>query len=216
MSGSPKTQTFKVQMNTSLTASFLSANDVIGYFNAPGSAFWNGVIGGALTLEDFSLSNLTGLRVSSSSSSNSNGNATLSCTLTTVSDPATADSIQQDILLAGGLIAIAVGAAFALIRRAGWAADLVGLVLAFAGVLVLLSVGVTETTNAITGLLGTTAGKILVYGGAIVVGGLLVFGVYQYVSNPRSKKECEPHCIEHIEARGGLYGVRKWQREKIT
>jgi len=178
MSGNPTTQVFNVTIKTSLPATILSTNDVINFLNSPGQGFWNG------GLQDlYSVSNFIqyGLEVTSTQVSNANwvnagGNAQLNFTLTTVSDPVTAQQINSGLWLMVGLFVTTIGALLLLIPVGGWAVDLVGAILMAAGILTILDIGVVEVSN----ILSSPAGALLIggIGIAIIAGtGLMIYGV---------------------------------------
>jgi hypothetical protein len=180
MAGNPIRQAFQCVMTTSIPATIFSPDDAVGFLNSAGSGFWNDVLGGALTIENFFTSHLTSSSVSSSLWIADNGKAAIQFTLNTVSDPATASGIQTDLLLAGAIAAIAIGAALILIPGGGWALDLVGAILAIAGGLSLLSVGVTEVLNNPTA-------QVIIYavvGVVVVAAGVLV---YSLATSPKAR-----------------------------
>ncbi len=169
---------FKVSIKTSLPATFLSTNDVVNFLNSFGQGNWNAFLNDFFTVSTWLQ---YGVDVKSSQITNAlwvndDGKATLTYTLTVTSDPVTASQINAGIWLMIGALAIAIGAVLLLIPVGGWAVDLVGFILAAAGVLTILDVGVVEVNQFVQ----SPAGTLLVAGVgiALIAGvGLLVYGV---------------------------------------
>jgi len=182
MAGNPTTQVFNITMKTSLPATIFNTNDVINFLNSPGQNFWNGGLQDLCSVSNFFQYGieLVSTQVSNAVWVNADGKAQLNFTLTTVSDPVTAQQINATLWLMVGLAVTAIGAILILIPVGGWAADLVGAILMAAGVLTILDIGVVEVSNIIHTIFGSTAGKILIagIGIAIIAGaGLMVYGV---------------------------------------
>lgn len=189
MSGSPITQKYAVQMQTSIPSTVLGQS-TISFLNAIGSGAWNDTLGGVLTIEHFFGAGLdvTNSSVSNASWVNNNGQAELDFVLDTVSDPVTAAQIQLAIEAAFGLLVVAIGAAIAVLGPPGWAWDALGGFLILIGAIALLGVSVSLLTS-------TTAGSILFYGGIALAVGLIGFAVYQYVKNPKVKKNVDRRIV---------------------
>jgi len=185
MAGNPTTQVFDITMKTSLPASILKTNDVIDFLNSPGQSFWNNGLQDLCSVSNFFKYGLevTSTQVSNAVWVNADGKAQLNYTLTTVSDPVTAQQINASLWLMIGIAVTAIGALLLLIPVGGWAADLVGAILVAAGVLTILDIGVVEVSsifNEIGQIFSSPAGKILEagIGIAIIAGvGLFVYGV---------------------------------------
>jgi len=185
MSGNPTTQVFNITMNTSLPASIFKTNDVIDFLNSPGQSFWNGGLQDLCSVSNFFKYGVevVSTKVSSAVWVNADGKAQLNYTLTTVSDPVTAQQINSGLWLMIGLAVTAIGALLLLIPVGGWAVDLVGAILVAAGVLTILDIGVVEVSsifNKIGQIFSSPAGKLLEagIGIAIIAGvGLMVYGV---------------------------------------
>jgi len=185
MAGNPTTQVFNITMKTSLPASILKTNDVIDFLNSPGQGFWNGGLQDLCSVSNFFKYGVevTSTKVSNAVWINAGGKAQLNYTLTTVSDPVTAQQINSGLWLMIGLAVTAIGALLLLIPVGGWAVDLVGAILVAAGVLTILDIGVVEVSsifNKIGQIFSSPAGKLLEagIGIAIVAGvGLMVYGV---------------------------------------
>jgi len=178
MAGNPTTQVFDITIKTSLPATILHTNDVINFLNSPGQNFWNGGLQDLYSVSNFFQYGLelVSTKVSNAVWVNAGGKAQLNFTLTTVSDPVTAQQINATLWLMVGLAVTAIGAILILIPVGGWAADLVGLILMAAGVLTILDIGVVEVSN----IIHSPAGEILFagIGIALIVGaGLMVYGV---------------------------------------
>jgi hypothetical protein len=172
-------------MKTSLPASILKTNDVIDFLNSPGQSFWNGGLQDLCSVSNFFQYGLelVSTKVSNAVWVNAGGKAQLNYTLTTVSDPVTAQQINASLWLMIGVAVTAIGALLILIPVGGWAVDLVGAILVAAGVLTILDIGVIEVSsifNEIGQIFSSPAGKILEagIGIAIIAGvGLFVYGV---------------------------------------
>jgi len=182
MAGNPTTQVFDITMKTSLPASILKTNDVIDFLNSPGQSFWNNGLQDLCSVSNFFKYGLevVSTQVSNAVWVNAGGKAQLNYTLTTVSDPVTAQQINASLWLMIGIAVTAIGALLILIPVGGWAVDLVGAILMAAGVLTILDIGVVEVSNILPIIFGSTAGKILIagIGVAIIAGvGLMVYGV---------------------------------------
>jgi len=185
MAGNPTTQVFNITMKTSLPASILKTNDVIDFLNSPGQSFWNNGLQDLCSVSNFFKYGVevTSTKVSNAVWINAGGKAQLNYTLTTVSDPVTAQQINSGLWLMIGLAVTAIGALLLLIPVGGWAVDLVGAILVAAGVLTILDIGVVEVSsifNKIGQIFSSPAGKLLEagIGIAIVAGvGLMVYGV---------------------------------------
>jgi len=186
MAGNPTTQVFNITMKTSLPASIFKTNDVIDFLNSPGQGFWNNGLQDLCSVSNFFRYGLevTSTKVSNAVWVNSGGKAQLNYTLTTVSDPVTAQQINASLWLMVGLAVSVIGAILLLIPIGGWAVDLVGLILVAAGVLTILDIGVVEVSN----ILHSPAGALLIggIGVAIIAGvGLMVYGV---ATNEKAKQ----------------------------
>jgi len=182
MAGNPTTQVFDITMKTSLPASILKTNDVIDFLNSPGQSFWNNGLQDLCSVSNFFKYGLevVSTQVSNAVWVNAGGKAQLNYTLTTVSDPVTAQQINASLWLMIGIAVTAIGALLILIPVGGWAVDLVGAILMAAGVLTILDIGVVEVSNILPIIFGSTAGKILIagIGVALIAGvGLFVYGV---------------------------------------
>ena len=178
MAGNPTTQVFDITMKTSLPATIFKTNDVIDFLNSPGQGFWNDGLQDLCSVSNFFQYGLelVSTKVSNAVWVNADGKAQLNYTLTTVSDPVTAQQINASLWLMVGLAVTAIGAILILIPVGGWAADLVGLILMAAGVLTILDIGVVEVTN----IIHSPAGEIFFagIGIALIAGvGLFVYGV---------------------------------------
>jgi len=181
MAGNPTTQVFNITMKTSLPATILKTNDVINFLNSPGQSFWNGGLQDLCSVSNFFRYGLevVSTQVSNAVWVNAGGKAQLNYTLTTVSDPVTAQQINASLWLMVGLAVTAIGALLILIPPGIWF-DIIGLILMAAGVLTILDIGVVEVSNILPIIFGSTAGKILIagIGVAIIAGaGLMVYGV---------------------------------------
>jgi len=181
MAGNPTTQVFNITMKTSLPATILKTNDVIDFLNSPGQSFWNGGLQDLCSVSNFFRYGLevVSTQVSNAVWVNAGGKAQLNYTLTTVSDPVTAQQINASLWLMVGLAVTAIGALLILIPPGIWF-DIIGLILMAAGVLTILDIGVVEVSNILPIIFGSTAGKILIagIGVAIIAGaGLMVYGV---------------------------------------
>jgi len=181
MAGNPTTQVFNITMKTSLPASILKTNDVIDFLNSPGQGFWNGGLQDLCSVSNFFRYGLevVSTQVSNAVWVNADGKAQLNYTLTTVSDPVTAQQINASLWLMIGLAVTAIGALLIIIPAGIWA-DIVGAILMAAGVLTILDIGVVEVSNILPIIFGSTAGKILIagIGIALIAGvGLMVYGV---------------------------------------
>jgi hypothetical protein len=168
-------------MKTSLPASILKTNDVIDFLNSPGQSFWNGGLQDLCSVSNFFRYGLevVSTQVSNAVWVNADGKAQLNYTLTTVSDPVTAQQINASLWLMIGVAVTAIGALLILIPPGIWF-DIIGLILMAAGVLTILDIGVVEVSNIVHTIFGSTAGKILIagIGVALIAGvGLMVYGV---------------------------------------
>jgi len=177
MAGNPTTQVFNITMKTSLPATILKTNDVIDFLNSPGQSFWNGGLQDLCSVSNFFKYGVevVSTKVSNAVWVNSGGKAQLNFTLTTVSDPVTAQQINASLWLMIGLAVTAIGALLILIPPGIWF-DIIGLILMAAGVLTILNIGVVEVSN----ILKSPAGALLIggIGVAIIAGvGLMVYGV---------------------------------------
>jgi len=177
MAGNPTTQVFDITIKTSLPATILHTNDVINFLNSPGQNFWNGGLQDLYSVSNFFQYGLevTSTQVSNAVWVNAGGKAQLNYTLTTVSDPVTAQQINTTLWLMIGLAVTAIGALLILIPPGIWF-DIIGLILMAAGVLTILDIGVVEVSN----IIHSPAGEILFagIGIALIAGvGLMVYGV---------------------------------------
>jgi len=185
MAGNPTTQVFDITIKTSLPATIFKTNDVIDFLNSPGQSFWNNGLQDLCSVSNFFQYGLelVSTKVSNAVWVNAGGKAQLNYTLTTVSDPVTAQQINATLWLMVGLAVTAIGAILILIPVGGWAADLVGAILMAAGVLTILDIGVVEVSNIFSqfgNFLKSPAGALLIggIGVAIIAGvGLMVYGV---------------------------------------
>ena len=177
MAGNPTTQVFDITIKTSLPATILHTNDVIDFLNSPGQGFWNDGLQDLCSVSNFFQYGLelVSTKVSNAVWVNAGGKAQLNYTLTTVSDPVTAQQINASLWLMIGLAVTAIGALLILIPPGIWF-DIIGLILMAAGVLTILDIGVVEVSN----IIHTPAGEILIagIGIALIAGvGLFVYGV---------------------------------------
>jgi len=177
MAGNPTTQVFNITIKTSLPATILKTNDVIDFLNSPGQSFWNGGLQDLCSVSNFFKYGVevVSTKVSNAVWVNADGKAQLNYTLTTVSDPVTAQQIKASLWLMIGLAVTAIGALLILIPPGIWF-DIIGLILMAAGVLTILDIGVVEVSN----ILKSPAGALLIggIGVAIIAGvGLMVYGV---------------------------------------
>jgi hypothetical protein len=167
----PITQKFRIGLSTSIPASVLHKDDVIGFLNSPGSSFWDGTLDGAYTV-----ANLIGVglpvlstNVSNASWRDVNGNCELDFVLTTTSDPINSGQVSNSTLAMIGIIVVVLGAALVAIPGGGEAADIIGIVLAAAGAL-------TIALSFVTEIVGTGGGVAL-----IVLGGIAAVGAVIYL-----------------------------------
>jgi len=177
MAGNPTTQVFDITIKTSLPATILHTNDVINFLNSPGQNFWNSGLQDLYSVSNFFQYGLelVSTKVSNAVWVNADGKAQLNFTLTTVSDPVTAQQIKASLWLMIGLAVTTIGALLILIPPGIWF-DIIGLILMAAGVLTILDIGVVEVSN----IIHSPAGEIFFagIGIALIVGaGLMVYGV---------------------------------------
>jgi len=192
MTGNPTTQVFNITIKTSFPASILSTNDVINFLNSIGQWFWNGGLQDLYSVSNFFQYGLeiTSTKVSNAVWVNASGKAQINFTLTTVSDPVTAQQINASLWLMVGLAVTVIGALLIAIPIA-WPADLVGIALVAAGVLTILDIGVVEVSNIfhnIGQIFSSPAGKILEAGiGIAIIAGVGLF-VYGVATNEKAKQ----------------------------
>jgi len=177
MAGNPTTQVFDITIKTSLPATILHTNDVIDFLNSPGQNFWNGGLQDLYSVSNFFQYGLelVSTKVSNAVWVNAGGKAQLNFTLTTVSDPVTAQQVNATLWLMVGLAVTAIGALLIIIPPGIWF-DIIGLILMAAGVLTILDIGVVEVSN----IIHSPAGEIFFagIGIALIAGvGLMVYGV---------------------------------------
>lgn len=175
MGSNPQSQVFQCIAETSMSATILSANDVINFLNTPGSGFWNDTLGGIYTLENIGNSNITASSVSNSTWIAQNGKAAIKFSLNVKSDPVSASQITEIIYTLAGIAMVAIGAAIALFGPPGWAIDIIGAILALAGVITLVNVVVTEITSSPVLQFGVVALGIGIIGGV----GLLAYSAFK-------------------------------------
>lgn len=197
MTANPTTQNFAVALVSDMPASVLGNNDVIDFLNSAPQSLWNDAVAGALGVDALLGQGITGvssLAVAGSRWVNSGGKAALDFTLTTVSDPVEANQLAAALEVIGGIILIAASQAFDLVPVAGWAVGIIGAILAFAGVLSLLSVSVTQLGGAITGNPVTTFAVVGVVALALVAGSLVLYSI---AKNPQARQQLGERVVSY-------------------
>lgn len=174
MTGNPTNQKFYVGIKSSIPSTINSKDDAINFLNSAGSTVWNDAMQGVYDVSFYTthgFSQVTSVTFSNSKWIDYEGYATLTFYMNTTSDPLTTEQVNESLLLGISLLAISIGAVLLLIPIGGWAVDLVGAILALAGILTLTIAFVQEVGTVLPS--PTTVGGMIFYGSliAIAVGG---------------------------------------------
>lgn len=175
MGSAPQNQVFLCTLETSLPATILSTDDTIDFLNTPGSGFWNDTLGAIYTVGQMGNSNITASSVTNAKWIAQNGNATLQFYLNITSDPVSASTVTDILLALAGIAMVAIGVAIAAFGPPGWAVDIVGIILAAAGVLTLINATAVEIVSSPVLSFGVVALGVGVIAGV----GLLAYSAYK-------------------------------------
>ena len=204
MGSAPQNQVFLCTVETSLPATILSTDDAINFLNTPGSGFWNDTLGAIYTIGNMGNSSITASSVTNSNWIAQNGHAALEFHLNITSDPVSATEIQEIIYALAGIAMVAIGAAIAMFGPPGWAVDIVGIILALAGVITLLNATVTEISSSPVLSFGVIALGIGVIAGV----GILAYSAYK---SPETRQNLVKagQSASRVAAKGAQYAATR-------